>query len=299
MTRLGTIPTALSLLTLALALPEAPPAQAGPISFTGYVAKDFDPTDPNVRVTTVTTKADNIGEAKFIMDNGWVSGWSVKDVRTSYDFRTDTLYVGINTFTNAKGAPAIVGDADGNGDPGGASQQMAMAGGVDDPHLGGHKSVAVAFAADGSHGPVSPGTPLLIAGVPADKSMAAQGTLDNFTVAHYRNVPLGLGDNFGTLITTNPGTLAFDPSSTHPGLEFTINHFSKNTGIDPSKGFWVEAYAGSPDDVVAGETALQLTRIGAFAPQGIPEPSTVLSWSLVAAAGLFRLAVRRRRSDRA
>ena len=296
MVRKGTI--CYGLATLALALFGARPAQAGPITFTGTVAKDFNPVDPNVRVTAVTTNPDNIGESKFILDNGWVSGWSIKDIRTSYDFKTDTLYVGINTFTNSKGVTSIVGDADGNGDPGGASPQMAAAGGVDDAHLGGHKSVAVAFAPDGAHGPVSPGTPLLIAGVPADKSSAAQGTLDNFTVAHYRNVPLGLGDNFGQLITNNPGSLAFDPSAARPGFEFAINHFSKTSGIDPTRGFWIEAYAGSPDDVVAGEAALQLTRIGAFAPQGIPEPSTVLSWSLVTAAGLFRLVMRKRRADR-
>jgi hypothetical protein len=288
----------LSLATFGLVLFGACGAQAGPITFTGLVANDFNPTDPNVRVTPVSSNPTNIGEAQFIVDNHWISGWSVKDIRSSYDFQTDTLYVGINTFTNSKGVVAIVGDADGNGDPGAASHQMIQAGGIDDPHLGGPKSVAIAFAPDGAHGPVSPGTPVLIAGVPADKSTAAPGTLDNFTVAHYRNVPLGLAQNFGQLITNNPGTLAFDPSSAHPGFEFTINHFSQISGLDPSRGFWISAYAGAPDDVVAGEAGLPLTRIAAFAAEGIPEPATVLSWSLVALAVCARCAVRRRQAGR-
>ena len=50
-----------------------------------------------------------------ITNNGWVSGWSIQDIRTSYDSSTDTMYVGINTFANKNGQYAPFGQA--NGDP--------------------------------------------------------------------------------------------------------------------------------------------------------------------------------------
>jgi hypothetical protein len=232
-----------------------------------------------------------------MVQNGWVSGWSIKDVRTSYDSATDTLSVGFNTFHNGQGQPAIVGDADGNGDPGGASPQMASVGGVDNPHLGGHKSVAIALAADNPKIPGTPGDPIVVAGVPADKAAASPTGLDGFTVAAPKGPTLSLPYNFGGTLTGTDGNavtgmLAFDPSAAHPGFEFTINHFSKIAGLDPLKGFWLSAYAGSPDDVIAGETGLRFTRVPAFGEQNIPEPATALAWSLVACGAA---AVRRRR----
>jgi hypothetical protein len=280
-----------------LALLGARPALSAPITFTGFVENDFSSTNPNVTVTPVYSSPLDIGEAPFIPGNGWVSGWAVKDIRTSYDPKTDTLYVGIDTFKNASGSPAIVGDADGNGNPGQASKQMADAGGVDTPNLGGHKSVAVAFAPDGPHGPSSPGTPVLIAGVPADKSATGPG-LDGFNVATYKNTSLGIEYNFGQTLTSNLGTLAFNPSAQHPGFEFTVTNFSKVAGLHPQNGYWISLYAGSTDDVVVGESSLDLTRIPLLGEQEIPEPSTVLAWSLVAGGGLALRRLRRARSSR-
>jgi hypothetical protein len=298
MVRLGLV--RLSLATLVLL--GARHALAGPISskstgvtLTGNVEADFPAASANVRVIPLSTNPTSIGEAPFIIQNGWVSGWSVKDIRTSYDPTTDTLSVGFNTFANAKGQTAIVGDADGNGDPGGASAQMAAAGGVDNAHLGGHKSVAISLAADNPNNPAAAGNPIVVAGVPADKSAASPTGLDGFTVAAPKGPTLSLPYNFGGPLTDAKGnvitgSLAFDPSAAHPGFEFTINHFSKITGLDPFKGFWLSAYAGSPDDVIAGEAGLRFTRVPAFSEQTIPEPATVLSWSLVAAgAAAFRV----------
>lgn len=276
-----------------LALFGTRPLLANPIQFTGYVEADFPAGNKGVQITPVLTNPTDVGPSPFMVQNGWVSGWAVKDVRTSYDKATDTLSVGINTFKNGSGKFAIVGDSDGNGDPAGASPQMQAAGGVESPNLGGHKSVAVALAPDGKYGPISPGTPLVIAGVPADKAAAGPG-IDGFTVAKYLNVPLGLSYNFGSVLSNNLGGLAFNPSAQHPGFEFTIKNFSQIKGLDPSKGFWIKAYAGSPDDVIVGESALNFVRLGAFAEEGIPEPTTVLGWSLVAGAAALRWRLRHR-----
>lgn len=276
-----------------LALFGTRPVLANPIQFSGYVENDFNFKDPNVRVTNVASSPTEVGPSPFMTQNGWVSGWAIKDIRTSYDAKTDTLFVGVNTFTNAAGQRAIVGDADGNGDPGGASAQMQAAHGVDNPNFGGHKSLAIAFAPDGQFGPSAPGAPVVIAGIPADKQFAGPG-INGFTVSQYRGVDLGLAYNFGKTLNDHMGQLAFNPSAEHPGFEFTITNFSKIAGLDPTKGFWIKAYAGSPDDVVVGEAALDFTRVAAFAQEQIPEPATILGWSLVAGAAAFRW--RRRRT---
>ena len=272
----------------ALALIGARPALAGPITFTGIVENDFVKGAPNVRIVSVSDDASDIGQSAFITQNGWVSGFAIKDVRTYYDSVSDTLSVGFSTFRNAKGELSIVGDADGNGDPGGASAEMAKAGGVDPAHLGGHKSIAVAFAADAGNGLPGPGRALVVAGVPSDKSSAGSG-LNGFNVSQFKGLNLGLGDNFGPTLANNLGVLAFDPSKDHPGVEFTIKNFSKIQGIDPFKGFWLTAYAGSPDDVIAGETGVRFTRLPAFSQQEIPEPATILVWTALAGAAALRM----------
>ncbi len=258
-----------------LALIGARPVYAAPITLTGNVETDFSQTNPNVQITPVYSSPLDIGESSFIPANGWVSGWAVKDIRTLYNAPTDTMYVGIDTFKNASGTQAIVGDADGNGNPSAASTQMAADGGVDTPNLGGHKSVTVAFAPDGPKGPSSPGIPVVVAGVPADKSEAGKGT-DGFTVASYKNTSLGIEYNYGATLTNNLGSLAFNPSAQHPGFEFSIPNFSKIPGLNPQNGYWISLYAGSTDDVVAGESSLPLTRIPLLGEQNIPPPPTQL-----------------------
>jgi len=270
-------------------------ALAAPIALTGNVETDFAATNPDVQITKVSSDPMNIGQATAITNQGWISGWAIKDIRTSYNPATDTLAVGLDTFRNAKGLQSIVGDSDGNGDPGGASGIMAAAGGQDPAHLGGRKSVAVAFAPNGAGGPGTPGTPAVIAGVPANKAAAGPG-LDGFSVAAYKGNDLGLAYNFGKNLPQYQGALAFDPSARHPGLEFTVDHFSKIPGLNPTNGFWISAYAGSPDDVIAGESALAATHVPAIAEESIPEPATILAWSLVVAGAGVRARYGRKRS---
>ena len=280
----------LSLSLVILALTSGGSATAASITLTGNVANDFKPSDPNVNITPVSDNPLNIGQASFMTQNGWVSGWAISDIRTGYDASTDTLYVGVNTFKNSQGAQAIVGDADGNGNPGTAAPQTTASGGIDLPNLGGRESVAVSFAPDGPNGKTAPGTPLIIAGVPADKTgfpTNVASAQDYFLVSNYKGVNLGLGYNFGQPLPNLNGGLAFNPSTQTPGFEFTIKHFAAS-GLDATKGFWISAYAGTPDDVVAGEGALAYTRIPAFAGQEIPEPTTILLWSAVAGGAMLR-----------
>ena len=271
----------------ALALIGARPVLANPITFTGFVANDFSASNPSVLVTPVSSSPLTVGPAPYIVNAGQVSGWAVQDVRTSYDAATDTLYVGFNGFNNSKGVPAIFGDADGSGNPGVTSAQMAAAGGVNTAHMGGDKSFALAIAPSLASNPSLPGTPVVIAGIPADKSLAGPGT-DGYTVSSYVNPTLGLSNSFGTNLAQFQGSLAFDPSAAHPQLEFTIKNFSKIPGIDPHQGFWIEAYAGSLNDVVVGEMGLDFTKIAALSPQNIPEPATLIGWTLVAGAAALR-----------
>ena len=117
----------------------SPAAFAVPIQFSGNVTQDFNPvTNPNVVVTPVSSNPLDIGQSQWITANGWVSGWSIQDIRTNYDPTTDTLSVGINTFKNANGQYAPFGQA--NGDPSGTPTSY------DPAHLGSDKSIALAIA---------------------------------------------------------------------------------------------------------------------------------------------------------
>ena len=267
----------------------APAAHAAPIQFTGNVANDFNPaTNPGVVVTPVSDNALNIGQPPSDTANGWISGWSTQDIRTFYNASNDTLYVGIDTFANSKGQYAPFGQA--NGDPTGKPT-------ANDPaNLGGDKSIAIAFAPVSTTHPSQPGTPLVVAGVPADKAMSGSGTIDGFTVSKYYATSAssdGLGYAFSQTLPQYTGNLAFNPSPAHPQLEFTITNFSKIPGLDPANGFWIEMYAGSAVDGV-GEAGLGWTKIPITEAQNIPEPTTWLAWALMSGAAAWRL--RRKRT---
>ena len=99
--------------------------------------------------------------------------------------------------------------------------------------------MAVGFAPlTGTYNPSNPPAPVIVAGVPGNKSQAGTG-LDGFTVAKY--APAGgaggrnhdLVTSFGKTLTSGMGNLAFDPSAAHPGFEFTITNFSKLLGANP------------------------------------------------------------------
>jgi hypothetical protein len=253
--------------------------EAAPINFTGFVAQDFNPnTNPDVQTFTIDTDpANNIYQTPSMLAHNQVTGWAVKDLRLAFDSSTNTMSVGVNTY-------GIAGDADGNGDPGTVTTPDFLHG-LDQPHLGGQKSITVAFAANNPGDPNHPGTPVVVAGVPADKSTPGAIGTDNFDVAGYKGINAGIQNNYGTPLSGHMGALAFDPSSSHPNLEFTIPNFNTIPGIDPAAGFWVKIYAGSPDDGSVGEENSQWIRVPSFASETIPEPATWLAWTLLVGGG--------------
>ncbi len=292
------------------ALSLAGAASADTMNFTGNVENDFPLTAGNGVVAFVPhPQADGTPDPTYVSQDAWMTqqglttGWAVKDMRLDYDKSTDTLQVGVNFY-------GIAGDADGNGDPSAASSRMMAEGGVDTASLGGHKSVTVGFDFNGN------GTPQVVAGVPADKTEAGPG-IDGFTVASYKPGTNGLQNSYGAALANNLGNLAFDPSAAHPDFEFTVKNFSQVAGDALTKGFTVSAYAGSPDDVVAGEDTFRhavtlpqaQTAPGTVVPNPptgpetqfggpvVPEPATVVAWSSAIVGGmLFRLRRRRART---
>jgi hypothetical protein len=248
-------------------------AKAAPITFTGNV--ELDMPSPSKNVTLVPGHpVGYIAQDPASTAAGYVSGWLMKDLRFSYDKGTDTLSVGVNTYSTA-GNPT--------GNPNASYPTLGQQGG----------SITVAFAADGAS-PTIHGSPLVVAGVPADTKQAGTG-IDGFNVASYQGSNSGIAYSYGTTLSNNIGALAFNPTNAHPDFEFTIKNFSTIPGLDPTKGFWIQAFAGSGFDVVAGEDTLGWLRIPAIAAQQVvPEPSTIAAWSLLAAGAVIGIRRKRR-----
>ncbi len=266
-----------------IALATAPlAAVADPINAnsTGNVATDFPSSAPGV-TTLINPQFTMADPASYIASHNMSPGWEIKDIRLYYDKATDTMDVGVNFF-------GIAGDADGNGNPGTVSAAAAAKGYLDVPNLGGRESITIGF--DFLH----TGTPQVLAGVPGDKTQAGPG-IDGFNIAMNTENSLGLADSYGTTLTNNLGNLAFNPSASHPGFEFTIKNFSKLPGYNPANGFGLVAFAGSPDDGVE-EEGVRFPQVSAEHIQ-VPEPATWLAWSLGVAGASALSRLRRRRSN--
>ncbi len=270
----------------AAALLGARTASADPIQFTGNVENDFSlaPGSSVVRYVDSplpdgSSDPNHVPQAAWMTAEGRTTGWSIKDVRLAYDKASDTLAVGVNFF-------GVAGDVDGNGLPGVPDPRTTAVGGLDTPHLGGRESISVGFDFNNTK------VPQVVAGVPADKSTAGPG-IDGFTVAKYNETNQGLAYNYGKTLTDHLGGLAFDPSKAQPGFEFTVKNVSTFPGFDPSRGIGLSVFAGSPDDVVAGEDAYTWGPKPIPAAQQVttPEPATILAWAAV--VGLAGLRARR------
>jgi len=277
---------------IAVALLAARSVAADPITFTGNVANDFNPaSNADVVVIPHSDVPDHIFQPAWMTNSGLVSGWNIQDVRLDYEPKTDTMYVGVNTF-------GIAGNVDGNGTPGIPDPRLTAAGGSDPANFGGDKSMAVGFAPlAGTFNAASPPAPVIVAGVPGDKAQTGPG-LDGFSVAKWTpagstgGINYNLVSSFGQSLSTGMGNLAFDPNAAHPGFEFTINNFSKLLGANPLNGLVVSAQDGSIQSSVTGNDYLFSTPIEA---QEIPEPATWLVWGGLAGG----LAWSHRRSRRA
>ncbi len=280
----------------ATALLAARSVAADPITLTGNVANDFNPqTTPGVVIITDSTHENDpvhIAQPSWMTSAGLVSGWNIKDVALYYNSSTDTMYVGVNTY-------GVAGNVDGNGTPGSPLPQLTAQGGTDPANFGGDKAMAVAFAPlNGVFSTTNLPAPVIVAGVSGDKATQTGPGLDGFNVAKYAGgtTPgtMNLVTGFGQTLTAGMGNLAFDPSSAHPGFEFTISNFSKLLGANPANGLVVMTQDGSVQSIITGKDQL----IGTFPEaQQIPEPATWLVWAGLA-GGLAWSHLRFRRAAR-
>ena len=219
------------------------------------------------------------------------SGVFVQNIWLNYNATTDTLSVGFQGYKSAAGQE-IFGDYSGNTRPAPAPDP--------NPNFGGLKSVAIAFspATQNASGAQTSGTPTLIAGIPQDKSLGGTGTIDGFTVTKYSASGSGLPFSFGTQLP-NSGNLAFNPSAAQPDLEFTINNFSKISGVSPTTGLYLEAYSGTPgnpEEEIPGPTPPWVyTPLEPQYPPPTPEPTTWMVWAALAGGAAYRFRRSRRR----
>jgi hypothetical protein len=279
-------------------------ARADVINFTGNVANDF-PASSGTFV--IQGPPNSVGEESYIIQNGWTTGFLVESLRLSYNQATDTLYVGVQTFS-------IAGDADGNPNPKGPDPQLAAAGGLNLPNFGGDKSLTVAFASVAPGGGV--GTTDFVAGIPANKSVGDSRNTNDFTVATYNNTGRGLAYSYGTMLNNHVGALMVSPTASAPNFEFALTNVSKMPGFNPDGGFYVSLFMGSQEAIVVGKENINWTKVpgvvsepggisghgsplnvpqpGAAEPAAVPEPGSVVLFLIggVAALGLSR---RRRR----
>ncbi len=276
-------------------------ARGGAVTLTGNVGNDF----PSLGLGLGNVAGQDpaqVAQASWITQSGWTNGWVIKDMKLDYNQSTDTMQVGVGFYS-------IAGDASGN--PSGSDPRVAASGGSAPANLGGRDSISVEFAGNNATNSSLPGAPVIVAGVPENKSASYTG-LDGFTVATAGGSS-SIQNNYGTQINTAMGNLAFNPSPATPDFEFTIKNWSQFAALNGSKGFWVKAYAGSPDDAVAGESNLPWTHIRALSqsvipnpppppppspPPHVPEPTTVAGWSLMIAGAAWALRRKRMAADR-
>jgi hypothetical protein len=268
-------------------------AQAGLIRFnTGNVETDM-PVQPGVIVVVdnpnpspqgavglPTSNPNDIDIATWMRSENRQTGMNIKDLRLYYDDAADRMYVGVNMF-------GIAGDIDGDGNPSGTDARTQATGGLDVPRFGTgftlptgkqvSETILVAFDMDNDRKFDA------IAGVPLDKTKAGPG-LNGFTISKYVDTMAGLPYGFGETLYDHVGNLAFDPSAASPDFAFTIENFSKLPGANLSKnGFGVAAFAGTIGGIVIGEDSMPLTAVSAQAI--VPEPASILGWTLLGAAG--------------
>jgi len=212
------------------------PVLAQPPTFTGNVENDF--TGPGVLIIP-----DPIGDVGLPINAplGTISGWDIKDLRLYYYAAGDTMYIGINVGSNAS---TILGDADGNGNPGTASAWLTANGGTDYADLASSETAAVYFDLN------EDGTWDVIGGVSGSADYYGL-SVNMFAGAFFPPY------NFGTSLPGNTGSKSPNPSGTYPDLEFTITNWSTLPGHDALPGFCVGAFLGSQGDDGVGEDYLE------------------------------------------
>lgn len=186
----------------------------------------------------------------------------MRDIRLSYNEKTDELNIGINCFV-------VCGDADGDGDPSVTSLELTQRGGQDAPNLGLSESFAFAFDLNVD------GVMDFVLGVPASQPASSQPftcgtTFDTRCFGLYRYLDTKNNDQPGQrfLQIANDMVLPHPTrqdniatTKARPDFEWTILNFNQLrqkfgvAAIDPSKEWSLNflAFAGSFADDGIGE----------------------------------------------
>jgi hypothetical protein len=252
------------------------------VNFTGNVAIDFPATQqPGVVIfnssnsSVITPMFPATPQGAALKAAIPVEGFTLSEIRVSYDSTTDTLDIGLNQPNYpSTGTPVIAGDADGNGDAGTVNLNVLAI----DPFfteyysLGGTDEMAAYLDLADS------GTPDVIAGFSPNAPMpnppidqSPQKPYEVATAIPSGN-PLGV-PAFGDPIDNNlfAGNYYLQNSAAHPNFEFSISHFSElyqaETGkvLTPSTVIGIGATAGSADiggisDAVIQENTFTLSQ---------------------------------------
>jgi hypothetical protein len=264
---------------LSVALFMVVPATAFVPTFTGNVETDF----PDVPGNGVLIVTDPGGQEVYVTNQpgGGLtpgSGWDIKDLRLAYNPGTDTLYVGLNSYN-------IVGDADGDGDPG----HETWGGGVDYAELAGSETVAVYFDLD-MVGPFNMGTSWdVIVGVGGDMIFSDFGIYNTRASSNPSSNFQFPASTYPTgKITGHDGLTPTDPSAASPDWEFSMTNFSTllqdsavgTADIDPGS-FRVGAFMGSIDDGAIGEDFIYYHQIPSTIVTITPTPGAVIEGGTV------------------
>lgn len=225
------------------------PSQAA-VTFTGHADNDFQPTS-----CIAESSSQDVG-----MPNGFpnteISGWDINKVCFSYNPANGNLYIGILTYTDASSQKIIFGDADGDGNPAGTSPTLASHGGVDRSGLEQNEYFTLAIDFDDDK------SPDLISGVYAGVGISSFQALSG-AAAPNNNLLLAATGLFygGSVLTGVSSSLAFNPSSTRPHLEFLVGDlrnmakFSSLNFSNPDDLFNFFVTTGSFDDDGIAEEA--------------------------------------------
>jgi hypothetical protein len=281
MVRIRDVAWVLAAAAVALAGPGL--ALADQITLTGNVASDFTASNGSTMIP-VDQGPGVIAGPDGTTPGQLPAGVFIQNIWLNYNSSTDQMYVGIQGY-KVKGQQEIFGDDTGSPNPANDPN----------PNFGGLKSFAIAFApvAQNAAGQNVPGAPSIIAGVPQIKPPSASPDTPYFLVSQYSANGGGLEFSFGKALSS-AGSMAFNPSAAHPDMEFTINNFSKISGVNLGQGLYLEAYSG-----ITGTTdgKVQTSWIFTPEPQSLPEPTTWMVWAALAGGAAFRF--RRGRRSRA
>jgi len=220
-------------------------------------------------VFTGDAEADFSVDGVFVLDDegfqdvgvppGWPFAQSGWDMENAYFFTNlNQLHIGIEYY-------GVGGDADGNGDPGNTSMELAARGGQDFPNLANSESIAVAIDLD------QDGTFDMIAGVPAGDSDGGPLDCVNYDI----NDCFGLYSFFSDISADPLGFRFLSPlehpiinqnpviNSARPDFEFTIDDWNLLSGWDTlapntcdTFSFDVALYSGSFFDDGIGEDTM-------------------------------------------